>query len=295
MTEPRRVTLIGTGLMGFPMSRNLLRAGHSLTVWNRSIDRAEPLADEGAVVAKTAAEAVAGADFIITMLSDGFASGALVRDPDIQAALRPGALWLDMSSAKPEHAREQAEILRALGHGHLDAPVSGGTKGAEAASLAIMVGGDATGFEAAKPVFEAMGRPVHVGPSGAGQLAKLANQTIVAVTISAVAEAMLLVEQGGADPAAVRAALEGGFADSTILQQHGARMTNRDFDPGGLTKFQVKDLNNTLDEAAALGLSLPATESVRDRFQHFIDAMDGAERDHSGLYLELRARNGLPV
>ena len=131
------------------------------------------------------------------------------------------------------------------------------------------------------------------GPSGAGQLSKLANQTIVAVTISAVAEAMLLVSQGGADPAAVRRALKGGFADSTILQQHGKRMTEGDFEPGGLTKFQVKDLNNTLDEAAELNLELPATQSVRDRFQHFIDAMDGAEKDHSGLYLELKARNGL--
>ena len=295
MTQSRKVTLIGTGLMGFPMSQNLLRAGDALTVWNRSIARAEPLAAEGATVASSPVEAVRGAEFIITMLSDGFASGALINDPDIQAALSPGAVWIDMSSAKPEHAREQTGVLASLGFGHLDAPVSGGTKGAEAASLAIMVGGDAETFAKAEPVFAAMGRPVHVGPSGAGQLSKLANQTIVAVTISAVAEAILLAEQGGADPAALRAALKGGFADSVILQQHGERMSERNFDPGGLTKFQVKDLNNTLDEAASLGLSLPATESVRDRFQHFIDAMDGGERDHSGLYLELRARNGLPV
>jgi 2-hydroxy-3-oxopropionate reductase len=288
-----KITLIGTGLMGSPMSRNLLKAGHDLTVWNRSIERAEPLAADGATVARTAAEAVEGAAFVITMLSDGFASGALIEDPAIQKALAPGAIWIDMSSAKPEHARAQSELLKGLGFAHLDAPVSGGTKGAEAGTLAIMVGGDAAPFAAARPVFEAMGRPVHVGPSGTGQLSKLANQTIVAVTISAVAEAMLLVEQGGADPAAVRAALKGGFADSTILQQHGARMTNGDFVPGGLTKFQVKDLNNTLDEAAQLGLTLPATASVRDRFQHFIDAMDGGEMDHSGLYLELKARNGL--
>ena len=295
MTQARKVALIGTGLMGFPMSRNLLRAGHHLTVWNRTTERAEPLAGHGATVAASVAEAVAGAEFVITMLSDGFASGALVDDPEVQAALSPGALWLDMSSAKPEHSRAQAETLISLGFGHLDAPVSGGTKGAEDGTLAIMVGGEAVHFDAARGVFEAMGRPVHVGPSGTGQLSKLANQTIVAVTISAVAEAMLLVEQGGADPAAVRAALKGGFADSTILQQHGERMTTRNFDPGGLTKFQVKDLNNTLDEAKALGLTLPATQSVRDRFQHFIDEMNGADRDHSGLYLELRARNGLPV
>jgi 2-hydroxy-3-oxopropionate reductase len=294
MRDARRITLIGTGLMGVPMSRNLLKAGHALTVWNRTIDRAEPLAAAGAKIAASAAEAVAGAEIVITMLSDGFASGALIEDATVQAALAPGAIWIDMSSAKPEHARAQAAMLTGLGFGHLDAPVSGGTKGAQAGTLAIMVGGTAETFEQARPVFEAMGRPVHVGPSGAGQLSKLANQTIVAVTIAAVAEAMLLVEQGGADPAAVRTALKGGFADSVILQQHGARMTTGDFVPGGLTKFQVKDLNNTLAEAEALGLDLPETRNVRDRFQHFIDAMDGAEKDHSGLYLELKARNGLP-
>ena len=293
MRDARRITLIGTGLMGVPMSRNLLRAGHALTVWNRTIDRAEPLSAEGAKIAASAAEAVAGAEIIITMLSDGFASGALIEDATVQAALAPSAIWIDMSSAKPEHARAQAKLLTGLGFGHLDAPVSGGTKGAEAGTLAIMVGGTAETFETARPVFEAMGRPVHVGPSGAGQLSKLANQTIVAVTIAAVAEAMLLVERGGADPAAVRAALKGGFADSVILQQHGARMTTGNFVPGGLTKFQVKDLNNTLAEAEALGLDLPETRNVRDRFQHFIDAMEGAEMDHSGLYLELKARNGL--
>lgn len=295
MGQQRRITLIGTGLMGVPMSRNLLKAGHALTVWNRTVERAEPLAAEGARLGASAADAVAGAEFIITMLSDGFASGALIEDTEVQAALSPGAIWIDMSSAKPEHARAQAELLAGLGFGHLDAPVSGGTKGAEGGTLAIMVGGDHATFDAARPVFEAMGRPVHVGPSGSGQLAKLANQTIVAVTIAAVAEAMLLVEQGGADPAAVRAALKGGFADSVILQQHGARMTNGDFVPGGLTKFQVKDLNNTLAEAEQLGLDLPETRNVRDRFQHFIDEMEGAEKDHSGLYLELKARNGLPT
>lgn len=275
------------------MSRNLLKAGHQLTVWNRTRARAEPLLQDGARIAENEADAVAGAEIIITMLSDGFASGALIENTGVQKSLSEGAIWIDMSSAKPEHARQQAETLEKLGFGHLDAPVSGGTKGAEAGTLAIMAGGKAGTFDRSRTVFETMGRPVHVGPSGAGQLSKLANQTIVAVTISAVAEAMLLAEQGGANPAAVRAALKGGFADSVILQQHGERMTTANFEPGGLTKFQVKDLNNTLDEAASLGLELPATESVRDRFQHFIDAMDGGDKDHSGLYLELKARNGL--
>ena len=288
-----KIALIGTGLMGAPMSRNLLKAGFPLTVWNRTIAKAEPLADDGAVVADTAAAAIKDADFIISMVADGPTVGSLINDSDICSALKPGAIWLDMSSIKPEEARDHAAFLSDMGIGHLDAPVSGGTKGAEGATLAIMVGGDAAVFEKAEHVFAAMGRPVHVGPSGTGQLSKLCNQTIVAVTISAVAEAMLLAEKGGADPAALRNALQGGFADSVILQQHGARMSDRNFVPGGLTKFQVKDLDNTLAEAASLGLTLPSTQMVRDRFADYSDNMDGADRDHSGLFEELLRRNGL--
>lgn len=286
-----KVALLGTGLMGFPMARNLADAGVPLTVWNRTQAKADPLAAHGAVVAATVAEAVAGADIIISMMSDGPTVVAVVEEN--VGALTSGALWIDMSSTKPEEARAQKAILAGHGVAHLDAPVSGGTKGAEAAGLAIMVGGEATDFDRARPVFEAMGRPVHVGPAGTGQLSKLCNQTIVAVTIGAVAEAMLLASEGGADPAALRAALKGGFADSTILQQHGERMTTGNFVPGGLSKFQLKDLDNVLAEAASVNLSLPMTQGVRDRFAHFVNEMDGADQDHSGLYLELKARNGM--
>lgn len=291
MPDTRKITLIGTGLMGLPMSRNLMAAGHDLTVWNRSPARATPLVAEGAKTAPTAAEAIAGAEVIITMLSDGFATQALLDDDAFGAALKEGMIWIDTSSAKPEHARAQSAQLASMGVAHLDAPVSGGTKGAEAASLAIMVGGDPEVFEQVKEVLSAMGRPVHVGPSGAGQLCKLANQAIVAITISAVAEATLLAQKGGADPVALREALRGGFADSVILQQHGARMSERDFAPGGLSKFHLKDLDNTLAEANSLGLSLPSTQAVRDRFATFVNDMDGADLDHSGLYLELEERN----
>jgi len=293
MSQHRKITLIGTGLMGAPMSRNLMAAGHDLTVWNRSAHRASPLVEEGAKTAPSAAEAIAGAQVIITMLSDGYATEALLGDDAFRAALAPGMIWIDMSSAKPEHARAQSAQLATLGVAHLDAPVSGGTKGAETATLAIMAGGDADVFDSVIPVFAAMGRAVHVGPSGTGQLCKLANQTIVAVTISAVAEATLLAEKGGADPAALRAALKGGFADSVILQQHGARMSEGNFAPGGLSKFQLKDLDNTLAEANSLDLKLPSTQAVRDRFAYFIDEMDGGDLDHSGLYLELKKRNNL--
>ncbi|MBV2359490.1 NAD(P)-dependent oxidoreductase [Thalassococcus sp. CAU 1522] len=286
-----KLALLGTGLMGLPMSRNLLKAGHELTVWNRTRTKAEPLAADGARIADAAGDAVKDAEIVISMLSDGPTVLALQRA--VAGAMRPGALWIDMSSTKPEEARAQAAALAERGIDHLDAPVSGGTKGAEAATLAIMAGGEATAFARAEPVLKAMGRPVHVGPTGTGQLSKLANQTIVAVTIGAVAEAMLLAVQGGADPAALRNALKGGFADSVILQQHGERMTTGNFEPGGLTKFQIKDLDNVLAEAASLNLTLPMTQSVRDRFVTFMTEMDGGDRDHSGLYLELKQRNGL--
>ena len=284
------VALLGTGLMGFPMARNLARAGVPVTVWNRTQAKADPLADEGAAVAASTSAAVTGADVIITMMSDGPTVLRVIHE--VAAALSKGALWIDMSSTKPGEAREAAGVLADLGVGFLDAPVSGGTKGAEAASLAIMAGGDAVAFERARPVLEQMGRPVHVGPTGSGQLSKLCNQAIVAVTIGAVAEAMLLAEEGGADPAALRAALKGGFADSTILQQHGERMTTGNFEPGGLSKFQLKDLDNVLHEAGAAGVTLPMVQDVRDRFAHFVDHMNGADKDHSGLYLELKARQG---
>ncbi|WP_299600083.1 NAD(P)-dependent oxidoreductase [uncultured Tateyamaria sp.] len=284
------VALLGTGLMGFPMARNLARAGVPVTVWNRTRSKAEPLADEGAAVAASTNAAVTGADVVISMMSDGPTVLSVIAE--VSPSLSRGALWIDMSSTKPAEARDARALLSKVGVGFLDAPVSGGTKGAEAASLAIMVGGEAADFNSARPIFEEMGRPVHVGPTGSGQLSKLCNQAIVAVTIGAVAEAMLLAEEGGADPAALRAALKGGFADSTILQQHGERMTTGNFEPGGLSKFQLKDLDNVLVEASAAGVTLPMVQDVRDRFAHFVDHMDGADRDHSGLYLELKARQG---
>lgn len=289
----QKIAVLGTGLMGAPMARNLAKAGFPLAVWNRSRAKAEALADTGATVCDTAAQAVQDADVVISMLTDGAIVGAMVRDSDILAALKPGTLWVDMSSIKPEESRAHSAHLAEHGIAHLDAPVSGGTRGAEAGSLAIMVGGKAEDFDRAVPVFQAMGRPVHVGPDGAGQLSKLANQGIVAVTIGAVAEAMLLVRQGGADPAAVRAALKGGFADSTILQQHGERMTTANFTPGGASANQLKDLNNLLDEAGHLGLDLPVAQHIRDRFAVMCGEMEMSGLDHSGLFLELLRRNDL--
>lgn len=293
MSDQAQIAFLGTGLMGGPMARNLLKAGFQVRAWNRTAEKVAPLAADGAVICQTAAEAVSSADVIILMVSDGPTVHQLLFEQEIAHAMSSGALVIDMSSIKAKEARAHAAQLSALGVRHLDAPVSGGTKGAEAASLAIMVGGEAPDFAAAEPVFAAMGQAVHVGPAGAGQLSKLANQAIVGVTIGIVAEAMLFVEKGGADPAAVRQALSGGFADSTILQQHGARMTTGDFVPGGPAKFQVKDMSNVLDEAADLALDLPLTNIVRDRFSRLVLELEGGDKDHSALYLELLDRNGL--
>lgn len=279
--------------MGAPMARNLCQAGFSTTVWNRTAAKATALGAFGAIIAGHAAEAVAQGDIVISMLSDGPTGALLQADTALRAALRPGTIWVEMGSIKPEEARAAAEDLRQLGVSYVDAPVSGGTKGAEEASLAIMAGGAPEDFDRVAAALSAMGRPVHVGPVGAGQLAKLANQAIVGIAIAAVAEAMLMLQKGGADPAAVRAALKGGFADSTILQLHGARMTHMDFTPGGLCALQLKDLNNALAEAESFGLRLPTLENTRDRFDHLVHQMDGADLDHAALYLELLARNGL--
>ncbi|WP_299816010.1 NAD(P)-dependent oxidoreductase [uncultured Jannaschia sp.] len=282
-----QLTLLGTGLMGAPMARNLVRAGHDLRVWNRTPDKARAI--EGARAFDDPAEAVTGSAVVISMLADGPASAEI--EDAAMAGFADGAIWVEMASIRPAEARAAGDRFAGRGMGYVDAPVSGGTRGAEDGTLAIMAGGDADVVARVVPVLEAMGRPVHVGPAGTGQLAKLANQAIVACTIGAVAEAMLLLEEGGADPAAVRDALKGGFADSTILQQHGARMTERDFRPGGPITHQIKDLDNVLDAAGAL--DLPAVRAVTERFRTLRDTMDGGALDHSALYLELRRRNGL--
>ena len=289
-TEKLKIGFLGTGLMGEHMARNLLRAGHQVTAWNRTIEKAETLRPDGARIASSPHDAVLEADMVVTMLADGATVAEVMFAQDVAGAMKSGAVLVDMSSIKPEEAREHAQKMQSMGLNHLDAPVSGGTKGAEAGSLAIMAGGDKSVFEQMAHALGAMGRPVHVGPDGAGQLSKLANQTIVAVTIGVVAEAILLAEKGGADPAAICDALKGGFADSVILQQHGHRMIERNFVPGGLSKFQLKDVNNALNEAQNHGLSLPLTAQIQERYTTLVEQMDGADLDHAALYLELLER-----
>jgi 2-hydroxy-3-oxopropionate reductase len=289
-TKPS-VALLGTGLMGFPMAANIAKAGFDLTVWNRTAAKAAPLANQGAVLAKSATEAVQSADIIITMLENGPVVEALLFTENVAAAAKSGALFIDMSSIPPSTARRIAKLLKAMGKRGLDAPVSGGTVGATQATLAIMAGGAEADVEFARPVLEAMGRVTRVGPHGAGQLSKLANQAIVAITIGAVSEALLLAAAGGADPAAVRQAIRGGFAESRILELHGKRMIERDFKPGGPVHLQVKDLDTILATAAEEGLNLPLVKDVRARFAALRDDLGGAMLDHSALLLQLEDMN----
>lgn len=287
---PNSIAFIGIGLMGAPMVRSLLSAGNNVIVWNRSSAKAKELVDDGAQLAVSAESAVRDVDTVITMLSDGAATGTVIDlvAPDLKA----GTPWLDMSSTKPAEARAQKIVLAKLSVEHMDAPVSGGVHGAQTASLAIMAGGDSSADQRAEPIFKAMGHSEHVGASGSGQLANLANQAIVAVTIRAVAEAMLLLQKTGANPSAVRAALNGGFADSTILQAHGTRITDGDFAPGGLARLQTKDLVNVMDEAQSAGLTLPLVQNVHQRFERLCNELAGGELDHSALYIELCELNG---
>lgn len=286
------ITLLGIGLMGLPMGQRLREAGFAVTAWNRTQEKALRLASHGARVAHTAAQAVREADVVITMLENGDVVESVLFGQGVAQVLKPGTLVIDMSSIKPAQARDHARRLADHGARHLDAPVSGGTVGAAAGSLAIMAGGDAADFEQARPVFAPLGRATHVGPHGAGQLAKLANQMIVGITIGAVSEALLLAARGGADMTQVREAIRGGFAESRVLDVHGQRMVERDFAKRAAMSVQLKDLRNALDTAEALDFQAPITRLFAQLYADAVEHGIG-EYDHSALFVELARRNGM--
>lgn len=289
-TLKKNIAFLGLGLMGLPMARRLVRAGYPLTVWNRDTAKAKPLEADGAVVAASAAEAVRDADIVFTMLTDGNVVGAVLFDGGVADAMKKGAVLIDTSSIAPSIARDHSTRLAEKDIRHLDAPVSGGVVGADAGTLAIMAGGDGDVVADLADVFAVLGRVTHVGPSGAGQVCKLANQQIVAVTIGAVAEAMILVQAGGASREAFRNAIRGGFAESRILELHGARMVERNFEPGGSSNNQLKDLKTVMALAKELSLQLPLTQTVTGEFSDFVFE-GGGEKDHSGLLLHFENIN----
>lgn len=286
------LAFLGTGAMGLPMARRLCEAGFVVHAWNRTAEKALPLQQHGAICHPHAVDAVAEADIVIGMLENGPVVQEVLFGQGVADAMHAGSLWIDMASIAPAETRQHAEALLARGVRTLDAPVSGGTVGAEQGTLSIMAGGDAADFARALPVFAPLGRATHVGPTGSGQLAKLANQMIVGTTIGAVAEALILCAKGGADMGKVREALMGGFADSRILTLHGERMVQRDFAKRARMEVQLKDMRNAMATAAALDCTLPIATLVEQLYDQSI-THGLADLDHSGLFVELAQRNQL--
>ena len=282
--EGKTIGFIGLGLMGKPMARNLKRAGADMVVHNRSQAPVEELAAEGMQVAATPAETVMRSGTVITMLTDTPALEKVIAGKSgILEAAGPDTLVIDMSTAKMLTTKELAARVKKCGGAYVDAPVSGGTMGAKQGTMSIMAGGDESALARAMPILKVLGGKVtHVGGIGAGQVVKAANQVIVGLTICAVAEALVLAKHAGVDPAKVRKALGGGFADSKILEVHGQRMIEDSFLPGARSTVQRKDMDQALELAATLGIELPATSLSRDLYDNLI-AMGHGDLDHAAL------------
>lgn len=288
--------LIGLGIMGRPMARNLLRAGYALTVHDTNRAAVDELVAAGAVAGTSPREVAAGVDVLVTMLPDSPEVREVYLGPDgAFEALRPGWLAIDMSSIAPSTARELAGRAAAGGAEMLDAPVSGGDKGAIAGTLSIMVGGSAAAFERALPIFSALGRTiVHVGPAGAGQVVKVCNQVVVAVVIEAVAEALVLGAKAGVDPAKIADVLQGGLAATKVLEMRRDNMLTGRFDPGFRVRLHLKDLKNALELAREIDVALPAAAGVEQLMRAMV-AAGRADYDHSGLITMLEDLAAFPV
>lgn len=295
MSAPdRRIALLGTGIMGGHMARRLAQAGFSVVVWNRTPAKAEKLQEFGIRLAASPSTACADADVAIVMLSNGPVVEEVLFSDDASGhkpaeMLAPGAVLVVMSSIPVENCRAQAERLSHRRVGYVDAPVSGGEPGARDGTLAILAGGEADVVAGLADVFAALGRATRLGPAGTGQLTKLANQIIVGGTMIAVAEALHFATCGGADPAAVRRALMGGFAESKILAIHGERMVERNFVPGGPAEYQLKDIRTAQALAGKLGLHLSLLDSMIGIFSDMI-ANQGTGLDVAGVMLEVERR-----
>ena len=279
------IAFIGLGIMGLPMSINLVKAGHTVVGYNRSSAKVEKLVAEGGQGASTVAEAVADADIVVTMVPDSPDVEAVVSGEDgVFASAKPGALWIDFSSIRPDVASRLSSEAVEAGLRPLDAPVSGGEPGAIDGVLSIMVGGAADDFAAAEEVLNVVGKTiVHVGPSGAGQTVKAANQLIVAVNIQALAEAVTFLEAYGVDTDAALRVLGGGLAGSKVLDQKGQKMLDRNFDPGFRLALHNKDLGIVTAAAREAGVVVPLGSAVAQLVSALVARGDGA-LDHSGLF-----------
>jgi len=278
-----QIGFIGIGLMGFPMAKNLLKSGYNLKAFNRSQDKAERLREFGAVISTSIKEVVTNSDVIITMLTDDTAVDKVMASEEFAGNIKTNATVIDMSSVNPVLTIKYSKILKDKNINYLDAPVSGGTIGAEDATLAIMVGGDEETFKNCYELLKKMGNPTLVGPVSSGQISKLANQIIVGVTIGAVAEAITLCEKSGTNPSKMIEALSGGWADSKILQTHGKRMINKDFSPKGKTTTQLKDMTNIINAGKAVETHLPISSLIKEMYKDLVADGHG-NTDHSSLY-----------
>ncbi len=291
----KKIAFIGTGIMGSHMARRLAQAGFEVSAWNRTASKSTKLAEFGVVTEDSPSAAITSADVTIVMLSSGPVVDSILFEADSSGripveSMRKGAMLIVMSSIPVETCRRHAQRLAAHGITYLDAPVSGGEGGARDGTLSIMAGGEADVLNAAKPVFTALGNVTLIGPVGTGQLAKLANQIIVGITVAGVAEALQFAREGNADIAAVRQALLGGFANSTILKQHGERMVTENFVPGGPAIYQVKDLVTARKLAEENGLDLPLLKAAEGLFGDMVAHGDG-DLDHSGVIREIARRS----
>ena len=291
-----RIGFIGLGLMGKPMARNLMKSGYHLTVHNRSRAAVNELVSEGAEAAACPKDAAASADVIITMLPEDPHVEAVVGGADgVMASIRRDAILVDMSTISPATARKIAGQLATRNAQMLDAPVSGGVEAAAEGTLTIMVGGKAEIFERVLPLFKKLGSNInHMGDHGAGQVTKAANQIIVGLTIQAVAEALIFAKKSGVAPARVRRAIMGGYAQSRVLELHGKRMLDRNFQPGGMIKSHRKDLEIVLAAAKATGICLPGTAMISQLFNAVL-ARGGADWDHSSIVTVLEQLSDVEV
>jgi 2-hydroxy-3-oxopropionate reductase len=284
---------VGLGLMGRPMALNLLKAGHAVRVWARREAAMQPLLEAGAVRCTSAADVARDASVVVICVADAPDVAQVALGPaGVAEGAQPGLVFADMSTIAPAAARDIAAQLAARGVQMLDAPVSGGEVGAIAGTLTIMVGGSATAFETARPLFEAMGKSVtHVGECGAGQVAKACNQILTGGGVAAVAEALNFAKKSGVDPARVREALLGGFAYSRILENHGQRMLERNFKPGFKAWMHQKDMRIVLEEAHRLGLALPSAAATAQMFNAMVGSGLG-EEDSIAMLKLLEAMSG---
>lgn len=291
-----KIGFIGLGIMGKPMARNLMRAGYPLTVYNRSEGAMREFVSEGAAAGSSPRDVAEKVDVVVAMLPNSPEVREVVAGKDgILEGCRKGQVVVDMSSIAPLTSRELCALLAEKGVDMLDAPVSGGQEKAEKGTLAVMVGGDAAAFERVRPMLEKMGASVtRVGDSGAGQITKLVNQTIVAVNIAAVAEGMSLAEKAGVDPRGVFEAIRKGLAGSQCLEDKAPRMFEGRYAPGFRVNLHIKDLNNVLETGHALHNSMPLTAQLMEMMQNL--ANDGHEAlDHGALGLYYEKMNGVSL